>query len=154
GETWAHATGIRRAITVSNLFELPNTPGHFVIVSVPVVRDQHVAFVLGVRVRSDAFSEILKRQQAPPNGAVALVDRLGRVIARSKEEESFVGAPVTQSFIDRLAQGDEGSWRAEARDGTPNYASFSRSPRTGLTVGLGLPTEEIDGPIRRLILFL
>ena len=34
------------------------------------------------------------------------------------------------------------------------YAAFSRSALTGLTVGLALPREEVDGPIRRILWIL
>ncbi len=48
----------------------------------------------------------------------------------------------------------EGSWRPSTRDGTPVYAAFSRSALTGMTVGLALPREEVDGPIRRILWIL
>ena len=124
------------------------------IVSVPVMRHDHLAFVLGARMRSDAFTSILQRQQTPPNGAVALLDASLRVVARTKDEASFVGTQATSGFVDIAARMDEGNWQAVGRDGVTNYASFSRSPRTGLIVGMGIPTQEVDGPIFRLIGFL
>ncbi len=48
----------------------------------------------------------------------------------------------------------EGSWTTDTRDGTPVYAAFSRSALTGMTVGLALPREEVDGPIRRILWIL
>jgi signal transduction histidine kinase/CheY-like chemotaxis protein len=152
--TWARATVQRRTPSVSNIFELAGTTDHFVIIGVPVMRGGRLAFVLGARMRTDAFSSILRRQQAPPDGAVALVDASMHVIARTKDEESFVGKPALRSFIDASARSNEGSWQAVAPDGTTNYASFSRSSRTGLMVGMGIPTAEIDGPIRRLVMYL
>jgi signal transduction histidine kinase/CheY-like chemotaxis protein len=151
---WARTTAARRAATVSNLFQLPRMPGHFVIVGVPVVRDGRVAFMLGARVRSDGFSAILRQRQAPPNGTATLVDASGVVVARTKAEETFVGTPVPQAFTSLLAQTAEGSWQPPVADGPPTYSSFSRSPRTGLIVELGVPTEEIDGPTRRLVWIL
>ena len=106
---------------------------------------------LGARVRADAFGALLRQQQAPPNGVVALVDPAYRIIARSKQEEGFVGTRAPDSFIDIASRMSEGSWTTELRDGVPVYSSFSRSALTGLTVGLGLPREEVDGPIRRLL---
>jgi len=153
-EKWARATGAHGVVSVSNLFELPSVPGHFVMISVPVIRGGRVAFVLGARVRSDGFSGILRRQQAPPDGAVTLVDAVGRIIARTKEEDTLVGTSVTPAFAEFVAHSDEGGGERETRNGTSSYTSFSRSLRTGLVVALGVPTEELDGPIRRLLVIL
>ncbi len=49
---------------------------------------------------------------------------------------------------------NEGSWQTETREGTHVYAAFSRSALTGLTVGIALPSDEVDGPIRRILWIL
>ena len=152
--SWSRATAARNVPLVSDLFSLPDMPGHFVIVSVPVARNGKVAFVLGARVRSEAFSAILRRQAAAPNGSVGLVDPHGVVIARTKDEDKFVGTSVTPEFIKQLAAEKEGSWKPTARDGTVNYSSFSTSPRTGLVVALGAPATDVEEPIRRLVMYL
>jgi PAS domain S-box-containing protein len=48
----------------------------------------------------------------------------------------------------------EGSWRTNLLEGAPAYASMSRSSLTGWTVGIGMPAEDLDGPIRRSVLAL
>jgi signal transduction histidine kinase/ActR/RegA family two-component response regulator len=155
GVHWARAAARENRAIVSDLFELPGGPEHFVIIAVPVVRQGRVARVLAARVRTHGFSALLRQQQPlPTNGAVALIDGQHRVVARSKEEESYVGTVATQSFIDVSRQTSEGAWHAVSREGTENYAAFSRSARTGLTVGLGLPADEVDAPIRRILWLL
>ncbi len=151
---WARATAVAQKTTVSNMFELPGIPGRFMMIGVPVVRDKRVTHVLGARMRTDGFATLLHRQQTPPNGAVALIDGTNRIVASTREDESTIGAPIAPAFADVLSRNNEGSWLGAGRDGTPNYAAFSRSARTGLTVGLGLPKEEVDGPIRRILWFV
>jgi signal transduction histidine kinase len=113
-----------------------------------------VRLALGARVRSDSLGAVLRQQQAPPNGAVSLVDAGFRTVARTKQEESYVGFTVNRAFIDLISRIPEGSWTTDTRDGTPVYAAFSRSALTGMTVGLALPREEVDGPIRRILWIL
>ncbi len=151
---WAKATANRKAGTVSNLFSLPGAPGYYLVVATPVVRQDRVTFVLGARVDARDFGEILRQQDAPPNGAVSIIDANHRIVARNADGRAFVGTLATQAFIDETGKSDTAAWRTNMRDGTPTYAAFTRSARTGLRVGLGLPSEEVDAPIRRILMGL
>jgi len=148
---WARATAASRKTTVSSLFELPNVSGRFVIIATPVVRHGVVTSVLGARVRSDGLNALLRQQQTAPNAIVALVGADNRIIARTQDEKNYVGTAATQAFVDIQSRMAQGAWRPTFRDGRPSYAAFSRSPLSGLTVGLALPAEDVDGPIRRIL---
>ena len=150
GTGWAQTVATREQV-VSPMFDVPGLHGHFVMIAVPIIREGKAAFALGARVRADSLGSILRQQQSPPNGAVALVDSRNIIVARTKLEESYIATKAPQSFIDLTSKMSEGSWQTELREGTQVYAAFSRSALTGLTVGLALPREEVDGPIRRII---
>ena len=151
---WAQAVGKTKKPIVSKLFEVPGGQGHFVMIAVPVIRDGKTTLALGARVRSESLGDVLRQQQVPPNGAVVLVDSNKRIVARTKLEETYVGTEAPQAFVDITSKMPEGSWQTVTREGTPVYAAFSRSALTGLTVGLALPREEVDGPIRRILWML
>jgi signal transduction histidine kinase len=151
---WARAAAASRKTTVSNLFQMPNQPGRFVIVATPVVRRGVVTSVLGARVRSEGLTSLLRQQQAAPNAVVALVDSQDRIMARTQEEALYIGTPATPAFIDIRSRMAQGAFRPTFRDGRLSYAAFSRSPVSGLTVGLALPAEDVDGPIRRILWLL
>ena len=151
---WAQTVAATKQLVVSNLFQVPGVSGHFVMIAVPIVRDGHVRLALGARVRSDSLSAILRQQQTPLNGAVALVDAAHLIVARSKLEEAYVGTRAGQPFIDLTSKVQEGSWETDTREGTPVYSAFSKSGLTGWTVGLVLPREEVDGPLRRIVWLL
>ena len=68
---------------VSPMYELSGVTGHFLMVGIPVIRDGVVTMALGARVRSESFSALLRQQQAPPNGVVAVVDSGHRLVART-----------------------------------------------------------------------
>ena len=148
-EPWAKATAARNAFTVSNLFQLPGSAAHQLMIAVPIARDGRVVRVLGARIDSDGFSAILRRQQT--SGAVALVDATGVIVARTRDEATAVGTRVQPVFADLTSRSNEAAARLEVRDGSESYVSFSRSPRTGLVVGMGISTAEVDGPITRLM---
>jgi signal transduction histidine kinase/CheY-like chemotaxis protein len=139
---------------VTPLFELHGTPGHFVTIAGPVVRNGRSLLALGARVKSSAFSQVLRQQQMPPNGVVALVDAANRIIARSTDEDAYVGSIAAAAFADISAHMPEGNWQTTNRAGVPVYSAFSRSAITGMTAALALPKEEVDGPVRRILLML
>jgi signal transduction histidine kinase/CheY-like chemotaxis protein len=151
---WARQVAANGSTVVSPMYELNGATGHFLMVGIPVIRDGVVTMALGARVRSESFSALLRQQQAPPNGVVAVVDSGHRLVARSKQEDAYIGTSAGNAFVEITSRLAEGSWTTETKEGVPAYSAFSRSPRTGLTVGLALPREEVDGPIRRILWIL
>ena len=134
---------------VSLLHQGRDSQEFFISVGVPVVRNGSVMYVLGARLRSTAFSETLRRQNPPTNGVVTLVDANQMIIARTRNEERFVGTRPTPDFVAHSRNAAEGSWRSTLLEGTPAYSGHSRSALTGWTVGIGMPADIIDDPIRR-----
>jgi len=153
-EGWARVAITGKRPVVSNLFTLPDVRGYFVMIAVPVLRDGKAHLALGARVRSDTFSAILREQQTPPKDIVALVDSKYRIVARTAAESVYVGTSVTPAFIDIASKADEGTWEGMTREGVANYAAFNRSQRTKLIVALAIPSDEVDGPIRRALAIL
>jgi PAS domain S-box-containing protein len=118
------------------------------VVAVPVVRSGEVRSVLAAQIRSTSLSDILRRQNPPPNGVIAVVDGASQIMARTRREAELVGKPPSPDFSAMLTRTSEGSWRSTLLEGIPAYASMSRSPVTGWTVGIGLPVSELERPIR------
>jgi signal transduction histidine kinase len=154
GGDWARATAASRKTTVSPLFQPPDGRARFVIVATPVTRRGGVVSVLGARVRAEGLSALLRQQQAPPTAIVALIDNDNRIMARTQDESSLVGASVSAAFAELRSRTSQGVWRPVLRDGRPSYSAFSRSPQSGLTVSLALPAEQVDGPLRRILWLL
>jgi PAS domain S-box-containing protein len=146
---WVRKVLASKRPAVSNLFQDATTGGHFFVVAVPVVRSGEVRSVLAAQIRSSSLSDILRRQSAPRNGVISIVDGASQIMARTRGEAEFVGKPPSADFIAMLTRVSEGSWRSVMLEGTSAYASLSRSPITGWTVGIGLPAIEIEAPIRQ-----
>jgi signal transduction histidine kinase/ActR/RegA family two-component response regulator len=94
--------------------------------------------------------QVIERQGVPPEWVVSILDANGVHVARSRRHTEFVGkppAPSLQGLIRRA--GHEGWERTVTLEGQPVYAAFSRSPRTGWAVAVGIPVEVVEGPARR-----
>jgi signal transduction histidine kinase len=151
GKIWPRAVLEAGRTIVSDMFTLDGATDWHVMVAVPVVRDGQVVRILAARVRTSSLSDTLRQQQAPPDGAVALVGGDYRILARTQQEEGIVGTLANKAFIEENQRTAEGSFRPLGRDGNLNYSAFSRSAKTGLTAALGIPANQVDGPIRRIL---
>ena len=139
---------------ISGVLLDPATGQWVVSIGVPVNRAGRLKYVLGVRLYARMFGDILRRQKAPVDGVLTLLDRRPVIIARTRNEDRYVGKPPTADFVERGRMAPEGSWRTVLLEGTVAYSAWSRSTRSGWTVGIGLPALPIDGPIRRSFLTL
>jgi PAS domain S-box-containing protein len=151
---WVQRVVTTKQPTVSSLFQDSTAGGHFFVVAVPVVRSGEVRAVLAAQIRSTSLSEILRRQSAPPNGVISLLDSAPVIMARTRGEQRYVGKVPTNDFQEAASRMREGSWRSVTLEGISAYASMSRSPLTGWTVGIGLPARDMDRPIRNSVLAL
>ena len=120
----------------------------------PIPRDGVVQSILVAEISSQTLSDLLRRQHAPPNGVVTLIDRTPRIMARTRGEERFVGQHPSEGFREAAARMSEGAWRGTLLEGTPAYSALSRSNVTGWTIGLGLPAAEVDGLVQRSLWML
>jgi signal transduction histidine kinase len=134
---------------VSGVRQDPDTGEWFISVGVPVIRAGTLRYVLGARIHASAFSDILKLQRVPPGGVVTLIDTTPVIIARTRNENRYRGQPPTPDFVKYSQSAPEGSWRTRLLEGTEAYSAWNRSEQTGWTVGIALPSQIVDGPVRR-----
>ena len=145
-----------KAPAISNIYVGAVTKVLFVNVGVPVIRDDEVNYVLAIALAPSALSQSLLRDT--PRGWIgAIVDRKMRIIARSLDQERFVGAmtPLTsqQYFI-----GEGGSFHGGVSlDGEPIFTAYKKSALAGWTVTSAIPEMILNAPLRdlwRTLLFM
>jgi signal transduction histidine kinase len=139
---------------VSKVAQDPATGQWLISIGVPVSHGRAPRYVLGAKVYAHMFSDVLQRQKLPPGGVVTLLDATPRIVARTRNQEKYVGQMPTPDFAKRSRGTPEGSWRSVLLEGTSAYSAWNRSGVTGWTVGIGLPSEPIDAPVRRSFLAL
>jgi PAS domain S-box-containing protein len=119
---------------------------------VPVTRGDKVTYVLTVVVDPGTLSGMFAAQQLAPSWTGAVLDKAMVLAGRSRDAQRFVGKRATPTLADRIAASSTGMFTALNQEGATVYTAFSRSALTGWTVAIGVPAEEVDGPIRRIVL--
>ncbi|MGE8940727.1 sensor histidine kinase [Leptospira interrogans] len=72
-------------------------------VLVPISVNSQVRYVLAYAPRSDAVVEIVRQSFLPEDWFAAVLDRDGRILARSSRHEEFFGRLASDDFVSRLA---------------------------------------------------
>ncbi|MDE2606945.1 MAG: PAS domain-containing protein [Burkholderiales bacterium] len=97
----------------------------------------------------DSLREMLVRQKLPPSWIAAVLDRSGRIAARTHEHERFLGTLARPALVARIQQTPEDAVESTTVDGVPVVSAFSRSDRSGWSVVIGIPRTELVAPIVR-----
>jgi hypothetical protein len=153
--TVLEADSLRRAVeqkqpAVGTLSTGKLRPGFTFSVRVPVLRGGEVRYVLTAVITPDALAGVVGLWGHPnEEWARAVVDTQGVIVARSHEQERFVGTRVKDSFIQRMRESGEGLFHDVARDGTTNvYVAYSHEPSSGWTTVVAVPAEVVESPAR------
>ena len=148
-DDWVKAIRDGHPFAVSTVKNDPATGSLFVSIGVPVRRGGQLRFVLGARVLASEFSDILRRQTAPPGGVATLLDSDLTIMARTRGEEVYRGQKPTPQFAAAIRAAHSGSIRSRMLEGVTSYSAWHISPVTGWTVALGRPADDIDRPMWR-----
>jgi signal transduction histidine kinase len=139
---------------VTNLVLAPIARAPRFAVRVPVFRDGKVTHVLTATNGPQHMQQILTRQQVPEHAVVAIVDRDGTVVARSRGFHEAYGRPASSTLLEFIRGKEEGFGITTTLEGEDVYTAFDRSPVTGWAVAMGIPRAAFDAPIARAYIFL
>jgi signal transduction histidine kinase/CheY-like chemotaxis protein len=145
---------VRAALTrgrpsVSNL--LVGAASHKYVIAV----EQPVAMLDGGRmlVNQWIYAADLNRllsTDIPSSWVVSVFDRDGQTIARSRNWERYVGTRPGPVLLGAL-QSRDANVTGVSRDGVPMYVALVRSPLTGWTASVGVPTAELAASAARAV---
>jgi PAS domain S-box-containing protein len=131
---------------VSPLDGLPS-----ITVSVPVLRDGRVAWVLSARLVPDQLSQFVGQRLLREGTLATVADRRYVLVARSRDADRYVGQRITPDLEQALRRApDGGTERLVTQDGLAVLAAWQRMPQ-GWTVTIGVPVSLYDAPLRRSI---
>ena len=151
-ETDPDGEAFRRAVqtgkpVVGNVLPRGAPKRYGVAIHFPVVRAREIPYVLSAILRPAQFQALVEAQRFPPSWTSGLVDREMHFIARvPKRPPSDVASPA---FREALTRGDEGWYRGLTADGLDTYTAFVRSPSSGWSLGVAIPTTEVNASSRR-----
>ncbi|XUM21569.1 histidine kinase [Bradyrhizobium oligotrophicum S58] len=133
----------------------PISGKRLVALRAPVERHGQLKFVLTVALVPDAVSQILKGAGAPPGWVGVVVDAKGNIVARTTGEQFELGRPADAAVRQAISEGSEGNYTGTTLDGARVDSIFKELPGTsGWSVHLGIPTDQLDAPVRRSAIVL
>jgi signal transduction histidine kinase/CheY-like chemotaxis protein len=110
--------------------------------------------VLLATIDADSWLEFISQYAIDPDAAMTLVDQHGVTIARSPDDERWVGKPPAPLVMEKSAAMPDGAYRGTGPEGEAYYGAHSRSQRWGWTVAAGIPAAVIEAALLKSSLFL
>jgi len=131
--------GAGKSIYVSNLIFAPDAGGLIVGAFMPSPTATQPIWHLGIRLVPSALQRIFADEGLPPDWYGSLLDRQGRVIARSVHAARYVGHLASAEVRRDMAHGANGVFHAPALEGYPTLGAYKRSGLTGWTMVVAMP---------------
>lgn len=126
----------------------------YVTVVMPVVSGGEVVALLSMAVTPERIGEKLRLGALAEEGwLAAVVGADGRVIARSRDADRFVGQPATGDLARAITVARSGSLRSVTLDGVAVFTAFQVGDG-GWTTVVSVPEDVLNAPVSRLYGFL
>lgn len=139
-----------RRAAVSNLFiDATSQQPSFAVVA-PVVRDGHVVALLSAVSPSERAVQILRDRMPAELWAASLSDRNGIIVARTRDNATWVGRPITAQ-LRRAAVHASGTWDGPSHEGAPLRGGYARSPDSGWLTAVGVERGRLMAPLHRML---
>lgn len=141
--------------TVSDLYTGALTDRRYVLVDVPLRIDGEVRYALNMAIAPEVIRDILANAHLPAAWTTSVLDGGGRVIARSRDQERYLGDSAPRSFIERAAGSISGIVPdVTALDGTAVFTAFDTLEVGPWRVVVAVPNSVLNAPFRLLLLSL
>jgi len=128
---------------VSNLYRSDFGGMYSFSIRRPVIREGQIRYYLYLSSSAQQLSELLASQQLPQGWRGMVLDRDGRIVAHSRDAETYVGTLVSETLRERMAQVSEGFQRTLDPDGVPTLSYFSRAPSSRWVVVIAQPEQVV-----------
>lgn len=142
---------------------VPAVSGHFVepvsgksvvALGVPVFQDWRLVYCIFLVLTTDSFNELLRDQNLPQEWPASIIDKSGRIVARTHSPEAYMGTEITPSLREAMAHTSHGRVNAQTKEGLPAVAYLAPVPSLRWKVVVGVPEAIIDGPVHRTLAWL
>jgi signal transduction histidine kinase len=130
---------------VSDLIDGAVSGRKIVSVAVPVRRNGTVVYYLSMRFSPERLREVLVRQKLPPGWVASIFDKQGVIVARTHDQDTYVGQKGAPKLMERISQVRQGRLETDTLEGTPVVAVFTRSEISDWSVAIGIPRASLSG---------
>ena len=128
----------------------PTTQRWDFAVRVPVVRHGKLRYILSAVVNPESIGGLLALQRLPRDWEGMVVDRDGRIVARTVEPAS-VGQYASVGLRNALGESSNGWYRGTNLEGVVKYRAYRRSDASGWAFAMAIPVEAVDATASRAI---
>lgn len=118
-------------------------------VDVPVFRDGKVIYDLGFSTPRARFEDYLAQISLPEGWVASILDTRGQHVARRPTLSADAITSASPTLLAALTSGNEVITETTSIEGKPLLTAFNRSPDSGWTFALGMPTDSIRVPAQR-----
>jgi signal transduction histidine kinase len=113
-----------------------------IVIDVPVIRDGHVKYTIGVVIFTDRLNDLLSRQKLPPDWVSTIADSSGAIVARSGYPGS-IGTQALPTRLSAITSVRSGLVETSRGDGTPIFVGFGKSDISNWTVAISVPVSTV-----------
>ena len=115
----------------------------------PIVDHGRFAGVVAISVDPEYFVKFYQEVGLGKNGAARMIRDTGEVMARSQDQDKYIGKVINTSPYADTGAPQTGSFRRRAQvDGVDRLSSYYRLPERGVTVVIGPGVDEMLAPTR------
>jgi two-component sensor histidine kinase len=144
--------GRRNGASVSNLYSGPLLPHPVVAVRRSVTLDNGQKVDLNVTTLASSFTQVFRDQNLPANWIGGILDANGRVVARSRDSDRYVGRTAPPNVLRTVRSRGTGMFKTATFDGESAYSAFDVLPGYDWSVLVAVPADEVEGAARRSLI--
>src|SRR5712672_1229949 len=122
---------------------------HFMFgITVPVEIGGESRYVLGRSQDQHIVARLVAANELPPGWLAVIADAAHRIIARSEQEDAFIGKELPPAQWHRAGPG--GVFEFTDSEGLPSLQAYARSELTGWETAVWVPKALLEAPVRAL----
>jgi two-component sensor histidine kinase len=133
---------------VTGLFMAPVVDQFSFGINVPVEIGGESRYVLGRSQDQHALARLVAANELPPGWLAAIADTAHRIIARSEQEDAFIGKELLPVQWHRAGPG--GVFEFIDSEGRPSLQASATSELTGWQTAVWVPKALLEAPVRAL----
>ena len=143
---------LRRAISVrepavSGVLRASESDKYMVQIMVPVERDGSVNHALVASIAQSEWLSFLTKYPIPPRSTMTLLDRNGLIIARTLNNDQWVGKRPSVGLYEKSRETPDAAYRTRGLEGQWFYTAHHRS-EWSWTLATGVPAEIVETALR------
>ncbi len=134
----------QRKTVLTDLFLGPVTQKMALAMGVPVVAGDEVRYSLNIGLDPARIGTLLGKQSIPEGWLVAVLDRSGTIVGRSRDADRYLGQKAVGGLLEAIRAHDSGVMESVTKEGIPVFTAYATSKQWGWTVAVGAPKGSIQ----------